>query len=164
MYKSGRNESTNVVSFANVRWALVLPLVFGFLLGSEVQAQFTNCAIRYTYNSAGDRTQRDWFCWGGDTASLHRFSVLDPLEMGQLADNALRLAPNPAGGSVVIQLDHPVVGANLEVVDLSGRVLRSHEMNGSAQREDLEGLAPATYYIRITWQNMQLVAQFIKLP
>jgi hypothetical protein len=68
----------------------------------------------------------------------------------------LAVHPNPAAGSTVIELNglSPNVGYNVEVLDLTGRLVRSLN-NGSPTREgalklsfDGSNIAPGTYFIR----------------
>ena len=63
---------------------------------------------------------------------------------------ALRVQPNPMNGTAVVHLaEVPAAGDRLELVDVSGRVLRSLRPSGPAVVLHRDGLAAGAYTVRV---------------
>lgn len=160
----GKTGSTNAkrihglrkVQAANGSCRYGLVLAFLLFTWGTLSAQEPYCQIKYVYNAAGDRVQRYWYCWPLLESKPHGD--------GRLANNALKLTPNPASTMLTIQLDSAIVEGRMEILDLAGQVVRSHAMRGLSVEEDLMGLVPGSYYIRVTEEGAQLIAKFVVTP
>ncbi len=69
----------------------------------------------------------------------------------ELPENAFRLYPNPASGTLFVEFPEAVSDARLELLDLQGRVLRTHTQDGPAQtlRLDLQGMPAGMYLLKV---------------
>jgi alpha-tubulin suppressor-like RCC1 family protein len=83
------------------------------------------------------------------------------LGIGDFADNdAFLLYPNPTHGAVTLQFDSPVNDAQLELYDLTGRLVAQYEANGPQGSWQLDFSPIATgVYVVVVQQGNQVIMQ-----
>lgn len=64
--------------------------------------------------------------------------------------------PNPTTGNVTIVLSHPMVNANVQVCDIYGRQISTHQVEGLQFELNLGNLAPGVYMLRFVEANAVL--------
>lgn len=124
----------------------------------------SGCRIRYHYDEAGNRTRREWQCWGegegrdeqsGKTRQpeIERVSVFD--------ENELHLSPNPASDMLNFRLSHGIPGARAELLDMAGHVLRTATLTSGSGQFNVSELPDGSYAIRIVVPEEILITTFI---
>jgi pimeloyl-ACP methyl ester carboxylesterase len=78
-----------------------------------------------------------------------------------------RVSPNPASGSIYLELTNPELGEiRMSLSDATGRIVKSGSYQKSGltwnQSLDLSGLAAGNYFITITGNSIREVQEFIK--
>jgi len=112
------------------------------------------CSIRYLYDDAGNRTTREWYCWGTEDRSPEQDRVLE--------DNSLRAFPNPSHDMVTVQLEREVENAQVELMDTQGKVLQNERLSGNTLIMNVSGLSHGLYWIRVLLNGEMLVSEFSK--
>lgn len=141
--------------------------VFAFtptLLPAQVPPEPDNgCKIRYSYDAAGNRTKREWYCWGDEMGggSDDRSQQAAPeAQEGPLAANGLTTLPNPASDVLRVELKLPVEDGLLELTDIQGQVVQFKRMAGAAVDFDVSQLSAGVYFVRLTVGNERLMTTF----
>lgn len=86
------------------------------------------------------------------------------LEAGieNVAGVEMNLMPNPASSNVVLNINGVAGQVDLQLIDMSGRVIRSSKINAEvANSINLNGLAKGAYFVRITNNNFSKVEKLI---
>ncbi len=85
-----------------------------------------------------------------DKGMMGQFLVTSPLSVPSLnEDGNLRVYPNPSGGTVIIEADASVPLERIDIIDQSGRVLRSIDASGVRDHVRIDGIARGFYMLRI---------------
>ena len=101
----------------------------------------------------------DGNCWRGtldNTGSLHFAKVnCDDLQTGQpesLPANPSKtnIYPNPAGDRVYVSVDESLLGSNLEITDLNGKIVLSQKLFNPESMIDLLGFQTGMYVFNIS--------------
>jgi arylsulfate sulfotransferase len=107
--------------------------------------------------TAGLGTHTLKFKWGWNTAIIE-VEVSDevpPCAVSveeELDQNSIQLYPNPVGNLLTVQLNNQIAGkAVIQIVDVTGKIVRSQEINGSVQiiNIDVADLANGLYTLSI---------------
>lgn len=143
-----------------------LPLLAAITFVGSLQAQIDypdeGCMIRYQYDDAGNRIQRDWYCWGDVVKS--RAANGDSTAMAQrlLSEVHMNAFPNPASDALTVTFTDEVPSGTLEVLDAGGRSVRSLRARGTTAVLDVSGIAPGNYWLAfITGQERIVVGLII---
>ena len=132
-------------------------LCCAFLCTTHAAAQAypsEGCSIRYLYDDAGNRTTREWYCWGEEERTPEQGRVLE--------DNSLRAYPNPARDMVTVQLEREVENAQVELMDTQGKVLQNERLSGNTLNMSVSQLSNGLYWIRVLLNGEMLVSEFSK--
>jgi hypothetical protein len=71
-----------------------------------------------------------------------------------LANELIKIYPNPAGKVVSVVLPYAATGVQLQISSISGQVvLQQDQLSGAAFSMDLSGLAPGMYFLKISEQD-----------
>ncbi len=85
-----------------------------------------------------------------DTTLVARFSgEADSVGIGQPAADGFVLQPNPARGTVRIELPASAKGGSLSLCDMSGRELEVRTVEGCTMEWDVSGLAAGAYIVKL---------------
>lgn len=142
-------------------------LLLGALLwdSTELQAQGSyptdGCFIRYQYDAAGNRTQRDWYCMGEAQggSSKSTFGTTEPVK-GPLAEVHLNIAPNPASDQLRVMLNMEMGAGSLLIHDGQGREVMRTTMNAATAELDVSTLQPGAYFISYQREGERIVTGF----
>lgn len=127
---------------------------------SQAVAQNTDhCWIKYLYDAAGNRIERNWWC--GDPNEADHDA--DPKMMAQNTFG-LHLAPNPAKDAFSLFSETPLENVAIELVDSEGRPALRTVMNGSRCEVDVSTLPPGIYLVvvrsgQVEYQSRVVVAR-----
>ncbi|MBK8500663.1 MAG: hypothetical protein IPL52_18025 [Flavobacteriales bacterium] len=79
--------------------------------------------IRYQYDAAGNRIQRDWYSWGQEVKSTTDPSTVadGTVAKGLLETIHMNVFPNPTGEQATVTFTAAVPSGTLELLDASGR-------------------------------------------
>lgn len=121
------------------------------------------CKIRYSYDAAGNRTRREWYCWGNEVGGGGdgRSQQASPeSQEGPLAANDLTTIPNPASDRLHVELKLPVEDGLLELTSIEGQVVQFMRMVGTQAEFDVSTLSAGAYFVRLTVGNERLMTTF----
>lgn len=131
-------------------------ILFLFVTGSTY-AQ----SVEYTYDAAGNRTQR-------------KLVVLDPSETGRYmqpkdsvvspltSDSKLTVFPNPVKEQLTLKVDGVFNAYQITLTDLSGRVLLSNTINENVKQLDFTNYPKGIYLLRTGANNQFTEWKIIK--
>ncbi|RFS18767.1 T9SS C-terminal target domain-containing protein [Chitinophaga silvatica] len=120
------------------------------------------CGLVYTYDAAGNRTQRMYVCnnarVGRDTATAAVMKELNADAIVQV--NAIY--PNPTTGIFQITFTKALKQARVSLIDLSGHILKQQVESGSILTYDISNYPAGVYYIKITEGSFSITHKLIK--
>ncbi|MBK8499456.1 MAG: T9SS type A sorting domain-containing protein [Flavobacteriales bacterium] len=107
------------------------------------------CMIRYQYDAAGNRIQRDWYCWGPEVKSTPEPStVADGTAAKRLLETIhMNVFPNPASEQSTVTFTAAVPSGTLELVDASGRSVLKTPAIGMTTELPLAHVEPGSYWV-----------------
>ena len=74
----------------------------------------------------------------------------DYVAVGEITEVGFGLFPNPADAVVEIVLDELLLGAEVRVRDMSGRLVRQARVQGKLARMDVSALTPGVYTVEVS--------------
>lgn len=115
---------------------------------AQIEYPSEGCRIRYQYDAAGNRIQRDWYCWGSGMMSeaADQDSVNDETKR-RLVEVHMNAAPNPVSDRVTVTFTEEVPNGMLEVLDATGRSVRRQRAAGKTTELDLSDLGSGSYWL-----------------
>lgn len=119
---------------------IITTVVVCFHLNAQ-SIPINSCAIRYTYDYAGNRTTRDYFCANGLIAK-----TLDSNHSYQLID---AIFPNPTTGKFQVTFSEKLDGATVQIISAQGAVIIQTRFNGFKADFDLSKQAAGVYFVVI---------------
>ena len=111
------------------------------LLGLATVAQ-DHCWIKYSYDAAGNRIKRYWWC-GDPTILEHEVDGEPKSDMAK--DFGFRVFPNPAKENLQLSSEYELSDAHLEIVDLQGRRVHSQRVSGTRVDIDVSRFSAGLY-------------------
>ena len=84
-----------------------------------------------------------------DKGMMGQFLVTRPLSVESVADEGILIYPNPGSGSFIVKAEGRNRFPGLEVIDQSGKIVRSFAEFDESGRIHITGLTPGLYIIRI---------------
>ena len=105
--------------------------------------------IRYQYDAAGNRTQRDWYCWGEEVESpTEPTTEADGTAAKRLLEAIhMNVFPNPAGEQTTVSFTAAVPSGTLELLDASGRSVLSAPATGTSTELQLAHIESGSYWL-----------------
>lgn len=110
------------------------------------QLNLGECGIVCTYDAAGNRLKRVYFCNNGIDPYPTRAQPVKEITEVQTTD---ALYPNPTTGAFTIEFSKPLQGAWISIIDNNGKLLSRTKNSGSLVVFDLSSYAAGVYYVRI---------------
>ncbi len=74
----------------------------------------------------------------------------DFVGIGEIAEVGFGLFPNPADAVVEVVLDELLIGAEVRIRDLGGRLVRFEQVQGRIARMDVSNLTPGVYTVEVS--------------
>jgi len=74
----------------------------------------------------------------------------DYVGVGEIAEVGFGLFPNPADALVEVVLDELLLGAEVRIRDMGGRLVRSEQVQGKVARMDVSDLTPGIYTVEVS--------------
>lgn len=140
--------------------------IFFSIISYAQQLPFGECGIVCTYDAAGNRLRRVYFCNNG----------VDPYPVGKqkeqaeeatekvseefLAINALY--PNPTTGKFFITFSKELKNARILLTDMNGKIIQQSTGNGYRLSFDLSNVAAGMYMIRVEENGNVITKKVIK--
>lgn len=126
------------------------------------------CGILYTYDNAGNRTKREYFCNNsGRMANEPPMAVIkdtaataaQPETSFQVVD---ALYPNPTTGIFYIRFGKALENAIIHIIDNNGKVIQQTKASGTQVTFDLSSMASGVYFVRINDGGNVILKKVIK--
>jgi len=130
----------NVSKYPHTKMRTFLLTTF-LLIGLGTQAQ-DHCWIKYSYDAAGNRIKRYWWC-GDPTLLEHEVDGEPKSDMAK--DFGFRVFPNPAKENLQLSSEYELSDAHLEIVDLQGRRVHSQRVSGTRVDIDVSRFSAGLY-------------------
>ncbi|MBK8498201.1 MAG: T9SS type A sorting domain-containing protein [Flavobacteriales bacterium] len=111
-----------------------------------------HCKVRYSYNAAGDRIKRDWYCWtpGEEEPPLVTKSAT-------IAEVELGVMPNPASEELFVTVPEEYAAGSLDLVSSTGSVVATMRVQGVRNVFDVRALRAGTYFLRFQHGNEWII-------
>jgi len=110
------------------------------------------CGIQYTYDNAGNRTQRAYVC--------------NNMLVAATADNAMQLtevlAPNPTTGKFSVTFSKALQNADIIIADGTGRAVIRMKGNGNRVDFDISLFAAGVYFLQVKDENRLFEKKIVK--
>lgn len=119
------------------------------MVGFHAKAQSlpaNTCGIVYTYDAAGNRTQRKYVCNNSPATTAYTSTKSLDLKTVQQVD---RLFPNPTTGHFTVTFSKPLDNGQVTLMDMGGRVLQQSVKSGSQVEFDISRQPAGIYLLRI---------------
>lgn len=147
------------------KWIGALALVAS-LHASPINAQPPppwSCKILYTYDAAGNRIHREWYCWTGHTPTGQQGGedAVASEPRSAMEENRLTVLPNPANQLLTVKLKEAVTTGTMEITDAKGQVIQTRPVEGMQMDLDISALSNGAYYVRLVGDQEMLVAVFM---
>ncbi|OFZ32170.1 MAG: hypothetical protein A3D92_19760 [Bacteroidetes bacterium RIFCSPHIGHO2_02_FULL_44_7] len=97
-------------------------------------------------------------CSASDTAEI---IVSECLGLEEAELSGAKIYPNPASGTVMIELNEGQGLVELQLVSLSGEVVKLEEMNGLDYQMNIEGITPGVYFLKIRSESKGVTEKLI---
>lgn len=99
---------------------------------------------------------------GQQALFVDNFSISQPLSTDDFISSKLAVYPNPANDIVTISNNASAVINFVEIVDLNGRVVSSHELNATEGQISISNLASGVYMLNISTDQGKAVKKIVK--
>ena len=81
----------------------------------------------------------------------------DFVGIGEIAEVGFGLFPNPADAVVEVVLDELLIGAEVRIRDLGGRLVRFERVQGRIARMDVSNLTPGVYTVEVSGSGVRSI-------
>lgn len=135
-------------------------ILFIFILAipftkSHAQLPANTCGVVYTYDAAGNRTQRVYVCNNGARAETLTQNKEEAIQV-------TALYPNPTTGQFRITFTKALQHAQIKFIDLGGHVMQQRSVSGNLLDFDISSFPAGVYWIKISDADNRLVYKVIK--
>lgn len=114
-----------------------------------------HCWIKYTYDAAGNRIKREWWCGiPGDPDPQYEE------KSARAADFGFRLAPVPATDMLTLTSGRVLDNAEIEIINMQGRIVLKQMANGTRTNFNVAGLAAGLYVLRLRESSAEYTREF----
>lgn len=132
-------------------------ILFLFVTGS-IYAQ----SIEYTYDAAGNRTQRKLVVLGPGEETGRYMQPKDSVAAPLTPDSKLTVYPNPVKEQLTLKVDGVFNAYQITLTDLSGRVLLSNTINENVKQLDFTNYPKGIYLLKTGVNNQFTEWKIIK--
>ncbi len=116
----------------------------------------------YTYDDAGNRTQRQYLCNNSLNAVTPGKLVVDKEAETSLVRQVPTLYPNPTTGQFAVGFTKPLNQAQITLTDAGGRVLLQRKVSGNRVDFDVSRFAAGVYQLQINDGGNIIVQKVVK--
>jgi hypothetical protein len=100
-----------------------------------------------------------WSNTNPNTHSIIVLRALDNASIGQLNQNLVRVYPNPIQENVTIEISENLLGANITICDLSGRIVVDAVLSDLSQTLNTNNLPKGIYELKITTKDGEFITR-----
>jgi hypothetical protein len=119
------------------------------------------CGVVYTYDAAGNRTQRVYVCNNARKAMVAADSTLNQFNVKEVVQVSA-LYPNPTSGTFLIAFTQPLKQALVTFTDMQGHSLQQRVVSGTQATFDISSFPAGIYWIKIANGNKPVIYKVIK--
>lgn len=131
---------------------------------------FAQNDVVYTYDDAGNRIKREQIA-APNLVIPNNNNETTAIENQEKSGVDLDAHPNPTAGNtkVTVLMDPQTIseehktaiasGVNMQLADISGKVLQTQKGSSLEQTFDLQGLSNGVYFVKVYTQNGELVGE-----
>ncbi len=130
--------------------------------GFSQQLPYGTCGVVYTYDAAGNRTLRTYFCNNGEGKTGRIPDVAGEEAETTEFQYVDALYPNPSTGRFTITFSKPLNNASISIVDNTGKPVASFRTSGNKAEIDLSSYAAGIYYVRIEENGQTITKKVVK--
>jgi len=142
---------------------LFVMLVAVFTITSAQSLPPMTCGVVYSYDDAGNRTQRQYLCNNSpDAVTPGKLVVVKEAETSLLVKQISTLYPNPTTGQFVIGFTKPLNQAQITLTDAAGRVLLQKRMSGNSVSFDVSRFAAGVFQLQINDGGNLIIQRVVK--
>jgi YD repeat-containing protein len=130
---------------------------------------FAQNEVAYTYDDAGNRIKRE----GTGSGLIIQPNNNESTAMENIEESgvALEAHPNPTAGKTAVSVllnpetiskEHKTAiesGVSMQLIDISGKVLKTQKGSSLEQTFNLQGLSKGVYFVKVFTKNGQLVGE-----
>jgi len=138
----------------------------------DAQSGPGNCAIKFTYDAAGNRVKRVEQCGGliqkageSDLANSPAIEESNDKPAAQESSDDLDIAvlfPNPTSATCIVSLNKEISNATLELYDNQGKQVHYERVSGKDIPLNLAGLSSGSYIVIIRTENRTVHKTVVK--
>jgi len=127
----------------------LIGLVFALFPVDDLAAQ-QHCWVKYTYDIAGNRIQRSWWC-----GQPSHDDELPGVPKSAQADKGYGLvaAPNPANTEFTLRSEVDLSGASCRITDGQGRTVLTQKGSGTSVVFNVAGFATGAYTLHVRMET-----------
>jgi len=132
-------------------------LAIPFVKSHAQSLPLNTCGVVYTYDAAGNRTQRVYLCNNGG-----KIAVTPDNENQDQLMQVTALYPNPTTGQLRVTFTKALQNAQVTFIDLAAHVILQRSVSGSVLDFDISPFPAGMYWIKITEGNNRFMYKVIK--
>ncbi len=108
-----------------------------------------HCKIRYTYDDAGNRIQRDWYCYTPGEPEPDGGGENKSLKEGPLAALHLKAWPVPATDILYVEIPEEGLGGELALVGSNGSIHSALKVTSATVSLNTSELTQGQYFLTL---------------
>lgn len=116
------------------------------------------CGLVYTYDAAGNRTQRKYICNNGSPEGRITISHAEMETVQQVT----ALYPNPTTGVFKLTFTKALKTGRVSILDVNGRSLKQFNASGNEIVFDVSGYPSGLYYVNVVDEENSMTFKVIK--
>lgn len=140
----------------------------GFYVGEATMVSLPQETPFYTMENLEAESDYELFIINRCTETLNsatsdriQFSTLAETGISTVESTALILAPNPTSDLVTLHIGGAETVHTVELIDMTGRTIRSLNAEGSLYPFDVRDVAQGTYFVRVTGESFTAVRKLV---
>lgn len=166
---TGNNTETE---FHNVMMAMI-PGSSGSVLGALTQNSSSNFSKSINMNTTFVEEMDDLavvvFVQDDNSKEIIQSKMIDVVFQSNASINKLTnekikidFYPNPADDKLNLNLSHSLTNVEINIIDASGKIVKSYNMNGSFKTMEISDLESGIYQLKISNSQFTQIKKFIK--
>jgi hypothetical protein len=140
---------------------ITLILVFVSIAGFSQQLPLNACGIVNTYDAAGNRLKRVYFCNNGVDPYPTR-AAQQTTNVTEEVQSIDALYPNPTTGRFFVTFSKALNNAVVSLTDVNGKTIRQFKASGYKVDFDLSAFAAGVYFVLINDAGNVITKKVVK--